>query len=116
MVRLVSLTPPEKETTWRVYFEGVKQPDSIIPGQPESTAATAKLGVNVIWGRWYIWPLPRSAFRCISIPHGDRHQRRHPARAAQEIGICQSDDVCKWIKEDATIYPDTERKLKRLIR
>ncbi|WP_182080278.1 fimbrial protein, partial [Enterobacter bugandensis] len=50
VVRLVSLTPPEKETTWRVYFEGVKQPDSIIPGQPESTAATAKLGVNVIWG------------------------------------------------------------------
>jgi P pilus assembly chaperone PapD len=50
VVRLVSLTPPEKETTWRVYFEGVKQPDSIIPGKAESPAATATLGVNVIWG------------------------------------------------------------------
>ena len=39
VVRLVSLTPPEKETTWRVYFEGVKQPDSIIPGKAESPAA-----------------------------------------------------------------------------
>ena len=38
-----------KETTWRVYFEGVKQPDSIIPGKAESPAATARLGVNVIW-------------------------------------------------------------------
>ena len=47
---LVSLIPPEKETTWRVYFEGVKQPDSIIPGKAETPAATATPGVNVIWG------------------------------------------------------------------
>jgi hypothetical protein len=32
----------------------------------------------------------------------------------REIGICHTDESCKWVKEDATIYPDTERKLKTL--
>ena len=80
IVRLVSLTPPEKESTWRVYFEGVKQPDSILPVQSSGTPASAKLGVNVIWGALV-----------------------HLAPEKPVVSL-----------RDATIYPDTERKLKSL--
>lgn len=115
VVRLVSLTPPEKETTWRVYFEGVKQPDSIIHGQPESTAATAKLGVNVIWGALvHLAPATERVSLHIDPARGTVTNAGTLRVPLREIGICQSDDVCKWIKEDATIYPDTERKLKTL--
>ncbi|MGR7783798.1 fimbrial protein [Klebsiella aerogenes] len=91
IVRLVSLTPPEKESTWRVYFEGVKQPDSILPAASAGTPASAKLGVNVILKNDGTLRVP-----------------------LKEIGVCDTSDKCRWIREDATIYPDTERKLKSL--
>ena len=115
VVRLVSLIPPKKETTWRVYFEGVKQPDSIIPGKAETPAAMATLGVNVIWGA-LVHIAPEENIISLSIdprrgPLKNNGTLRVPLR---EIGICDAVSSCKWIKEDATIYPDTERKLKTL--
>ena len=115
VVRLVSLTPPAKETTWRVYFEGVKQPDSIIAGRSEESGATATLGVNVIWGA-LVHLAPEKSVVSLSIDPArgmikNSGTLRVPLR---EIGICQTDETCKWVKEDATIYPDTERKLKTL--
>lgn len=50
VVRLVSLVPPSKESTWRIYFEGVNQPDSIALREQGHSAALAKIGVNIIWG------------------------------------------------------------------
>ena len=35
-------------------------------------------------------------------------------RVKEITAICDANSSCKWIKEDATIYPDTERKLKML--
>lgn len=115
VVRLVSLTPPEKETTWRVYFEGVKQPDSIIPGRAETQAATATLGVNVIWGA-LVHLAPEKSVVSLSIdPLKGTLKNSGTLRVPlKEIGMCNADASCKWIKEDATIYPDTERKLKTL--
>ncbi|HDR2159603.1 TPA: fimbrial protein [Enterobacter cancerogenus] len=115
LVRLVSLTPPEKETTWRVYFEGVKQPDSIIPGRAETQAATATLGVNVIWGA-LVHLAPEKSVVSLSIdPLKGTLKNSGTLRVPlREIGMCNADASCKWIKEDATIYPDTERKLKTL--
>lgn len=116
VVRLVSLTAPAKESTWRVYFEGVKQPGSILPAS-SGGAASAKLGVNVIWGA-LVHLAPEKVVVSLGI---------NPARGTlkndgtvrvplKEIGVCDAADNCRWIKEDATIYPDTERQLKTLAR
>lgn len=113
--RLVSLAPPEKETTWRVYFEGVKQPDSIIPGKAESPAATARLGVNVIWGALIHLAPEKSVVSLTIDPLRGTLKNNGTLRVPlREIGVCDADSSCRWIKEDATIYPDTERKLKTL--
>lgn len=115
VVRLVSLTAPAKESTWRVYFEGVKQPESILPSPSGGPAASARLGVNVIWGA-LVHLAPEKVVVSLHID---------PARGAlkndgtvrvplREIGVCDAADNCRWIKEDATIYPDTERQLKTL--
>ncbi|VEB99020.1 putative fimbrial protein TcfA [Cedecea lapagei] len=115
VVRLVSLMPPAKETTWRVYFESVKQPDSIIPGHSEESGATAKLGVNVIWGA-LVHLAPEKSVVSLSLdPERGTLKNSGTLRVPlREIGICHTDVLCKWVKEDATIYPDTERKLKTL--
>ncbi|MBB1199849.1 fimbrial protein [Enterobacteriaceae bacterium 89] len=114
VVRLVSLTAPEKESTWRVYFEGVKQPESIFPS-PSESRATAKLGVNVIWGA-LVHLAPEKVVVSLQIdPQRGTLKNDGTVRVPlKEIGICQTDSNCKWLKEDATIYPDTERKLKTL--
>lgn len=115
VVRLVSLAPPEKETTWRVYFEGVKQPDSIIPSKAESPAATARLGVNVIWGALIHLAPEKSVVSLTIDPLRGTLKNNSTLRVPlREIGVCDADSSCRWIKEDATIYPDTERKLKTL--
>ena len=115
VVRLVSLMPPKKETTWRVYFEGVKQPDSIIPGKAESPAAMATLGVNVIWGALvHIAPEENVISLSFDPRRGTLKNNGTLRVPLREIGICDANSSCKWIKEDATIYPDTERKLKTL--
>lgn len=106
---------PEKETTWRVYFEGVKQPDSIIPGKAESPAATARLGVNVIWGALIHLAPEKSVVSLTIDPLRGTLKNNGTLRVPlREIGVCDADSSCRWIKEDATIYPDTERKLKTL--
>lgn len=105
----------EKETTRRVYFEGVKQPDSIIPGKAETSAAMATLGVNVIWGALvHIAPEENVISLSIDPRRGTLKNNGTLRVPLREIGICDAVSSCKWIKEDATIYPDTERKLKTL--
>ncbi|HDS4947745.1 TPA: fimbrial protein [Klebsiella aerogenes] len=115
IVRLVSLTPPEKESTWRVYFEGVKQPDSILPVPSAGTPASAKLGVNVIWGA-LVHLAPEKPLVSLRInPASGTLKNDGTLRVPlKEIGACDVNDKCQWFKEDATIYPDTERKLKVL--
>ncbi|MGR7259705.1 fimbrial protein [Klebsiella aerogenes] len=115
IVRLVSLTPPEKESTWRVYFEGVKQPDSILPVQSSGTPASAKLGVNVIWGALvHLAPEKPVVSLRINPASGTLKNDGTLRVPLKEIGVCDTSDKCRWFKEDATIYPDTERKLKVL--
>ncbi|MBP1000549.1 hypothetical protein [Serratia fonticola] len=51
LIRLVSVMPPEKETTWRDYFESVNEDNFIAqPDDSKASTATASIGVNVVWG------------------------------------------------------------------
>ncbi|WP_042287967.1 fimbrial protein [Citrobacter sedlakii] len=114
VIRLVSLMPSSKETTWRVYFEGVKQPESLLPGE-STAAAAAKLGVNVIWGALvHLAPEENRVSLQFNPRSGEVINDGTLRVPLKEIGICQSDSQCRWIKEDATIYPDTQRPLKAL--
>jgi hypothetical protein len=106
--------PPEKETTWRVYFEGVKQPDSIIPAR-QKALRDGKTGRQCDLGR----PDPsRTGKSVVSLTidplRGTLKNNGTLRVPLRKIGICDADSSCRWIKEDATIYPDTERKLKTL--
>lgn len=116
VVRLVSLIPEKKETAWRVYFEGVNQPDD--PSEENSISvgnAQAKVGVNIIWGA-LVHLAPESANVALSInpAKGTLYNSGTLRVPLKEIGICSANSKCKWIEEHATIYPDTERKLKSL--
>ncbi|HAT3714614.1 TPA: fimbrial protein [Serratia marcescens] len=115
VVRLVSLLPPTTESTWRVYFEGVKQPDGFLSGENKSRSAEAKLGVNVIWGALvHIAPENPVVSLEIDPARGEIINKGSVRTPLKEIGFCRANASCKWIKEDATVYPGTQRKLKSL--
>ncbi|KAF1014610.1 MAG: hypothetical protein GAK31_02097 [Stenotrophomonas maltophilia] len=48
LIRVIPLQPVERETAYRVYFEGVRGPDAT--GQMVGEGAQASVGVNLVWG------------------------------------------------------------------
>lgn len=117
VVRLVVLNAPEKESTWRVYFEGVKQLDNLLheDNGKKNTAASAQLGVNIVWGALvHVAPKnPQIAVR-IDTQKGQLINNGTQRIPLKEIGVCLTQDECQWTKELATLYPDTQRTLKSL--
>lgn len=110
IVRLVSLFPPVKETTWRVYFESV--PEEVFEGQSDPNVpvrSSADVGVSVIWGALvHVAPAnsqislkytPTSAFiindGSVRVP-------------ITEIAVCAPGNNCRWKKLKTTVYPGTE--------
>ena len=115
LVRLVALELPEKETTWRVYFEGVPElEDNIAAASPQMT--TTKVGINLVWGA-LVHVAPKKAVASLTLD-AKRGQvindgtLRIPLR---EVGVCDQSGACDWKKETTTIYPDTELKVASLM-
>ncbi len=48
LIRVIPLQPVERETAYRVYFEGVRGPDA--GGPMTGEGAQASVGVNLVWG------------------------------------------------------------------
>lgn len=116
VVRLISLTSPKKETTWRVYFEGVSEAefnDGSHNEQPQKNSA--EVGVSIVWGA-LIHVAPAKEIASLSLNTTSRKiintgTVRIPL---QSIGVCDLGGKCNWRKETATIYPGTEIALKSL--
>ncbi|WP_445514039.1 pilus assembly protein [Stenotrophomonas sp. 3(2025)] len=49
LIRVIPLQPVEKETAYRVYFEGMRGPDGADPAG-EGETAQANVGVSLVWG------------------------------------------------------------------
>jgi P pilus assembly chaperone PapD len=115
LVRLVAVELPEKETTWRVYFEGVPElEDGTAASEPQTTST--KVGISLVWGalvhvapKNVVASLRLDAQRGLVINDGTL---RMPLR---EVGVCDLAGACQWKKETATIYPGTELKVPSLI-
>lgn len=114
LVRLVAVELPEKETTWRVYFEGVPEPDD---GAAAGTQATStKVGISLVWGALvHVAPKTAVASLRLDTKRGlvmNDGTLRMPLR---EVGVCDLAGACQWKKETATVYPGTEIKIASLI-
>jgi len=115
LVRLVAVELPEKETTWRVYFEGVSElENSTAVSEPQTTST--KVGISLVWGalvhvapKKVVASVRLDASRGLVINDGTL---RIPLR---EVGVCDQAGACQWQKETATIYPGTEIKVSSLI-
>ena len=104
-VRLISLSSPEKEEAWRVYFEAVPSLD-----EPETDKhlEKTKVNVNLIWG--VLVRLMPGAQHPEIARTGDGKElinkgnlRYGVLRVAQCAGA--SDDTCRWQKVDKSVYP-----------
>jgi len=113
VVRLVSVIPPKKETTWRAYFESVNEDNLIAQqGDLKKSSATASIGVNVVWGA-LIHVAPEKVQASLLFIEGsgkilNNGTIRIPIK---EVEVCDQSGQCQCIKASATIYPDTEASL-----
>lgn len=115
LVRLVAVELPEKETTWRVYFEAVPELDeNNTVANPQTT--TTKVGISLVWGvlvhvapKEALASLKLDAKRGLVVNDGTL---RIPLR---EVGVCDLANTCTWKKETATVYPGTELSVASLI-
>lgn len=113
MARLVVLTPPEKETTWRVYFEEVPENSFNATDEHTGNKKTADVGVNIIWGALvHVAPLNPAASLKIDGKTGMLVNEGTVRIPLTEVGECTADSTCVWKKEGATLYPDTRVRLR----
>lgn len=109
LVRLVSMNPPQKETTWRVYFEGVNEAAfNLNPGGKENTPGDAQVGVNIIWGV-LVHVAPQKAIASMEYsPASGMVTNTGTIRIpVKELGTCRSASNCTWEKKEITFYPDS---------
>jgi len=117
IVRLVSLFPPDKEATWRVYFESV--PEEVFEGQSQSTTpvkSSADVGVSVVWGA-LIHVAPINPWVSLKYkPATDVIINEGTVRVPiKEIAACTSGHNCVWGTRKTTIYPGTQVHLPKMI-
>ncbi|QIP94562.1 fimbrial protein [Serratia fonticola] len=109
LIRLVSVMPPEKETTWRAYFESVNEDNFIVqPGDSKASTATTRIGVNVVWGA-LIHVAPEKVHASLEFIEGsgsvlNNGTIRIPVKG---VGVCDKSGLCQWRNITATVYPDT---------
>ncbi|MTD28097.1 fimbrial protein [Erwinia sorbitola] len=108
IVRLVSVIPPKKESTWRAYFESVNEDNFLSSASEGEEKNIASIGVNIIWGA-LIHVAPEVVIPSLKINADDGQvindgTVRIPVK---EWGECGLDGQCQWKKKIVTIYPDT---------
>ncbi|QZN96344.1 fimbrial protein [Symbiopectobacterium purcellii] len=115
IVRIVSMLPPEKETTWRIYFESVDKNtfSSEITGKSSNKDISTRVGVNIIWGVLLHVP-PQNIVVSMKYRPGSSEILNDGTVRLQlkEIGICDKQGNCKWQNKVKTIYPDMQVILK----
>ncbi|NIE54784.1 fimbrial protein [Pantoea sp. Ap-870] len=113
IVRMVTLNPPEKETTWRVYIQEVSAEEfnSADDNKPQSKAS-AEVGVNIVWGA-LVHVLPRQTVFSLGFsPKSGLVFNNGTSRIKiKEIGECSSGGGCVWKASGASVYPDTHVKI-----
>lgn len=113
IIRLVTLNPPEKETTWRVYVKEISADEfNSADGNVSHNQTNARVGVNIIWGA-LVHVLPRQPSSSLGLNIRDYHIYNTGTLRIKinAIGECRSDKDCKWIQSGQTIYPETNLKI-----
>lgn len=116
VVRIVSMTPPERETTCRVYFEGVSEAAfNSHSDKKNQSRKTAQVGVNIIWGA-LVHVAPRKAKASLKyIPSTGNIINDGTIRIpVTEVGVCNPGRECIWKKKALTVYPESETSIPQM--
>ncbi|EOL9123078.1 fimbrial protein [Enterobacter ludwigii] len=117
VVRIVSLLPPEKETTWRAYFESVDEREFNDNGElNNSVKKSATVGVNIIWGALiHVLPITHDPALSYKTSTGEILNSGNVRVPIKEIGVCKVNGQCVWSKVIKTIYPDMVNSLSGVV-
>lgn len=101
LVRIVAINLPEKETTWRVYFEGVNEDAyNLRPGEKQNAPGDAHVGVSIIWGA-LVHVAPQKVIASVeySPSSGSLINTGTVRIPVKELGTCRSASDCTWEKK-----------------
>lgn len=115
IIRLMTAELPEKETTWRVYFQGVNSLEDDSAKSSPDLAMSGNLGINIIWGVLIHLP-PKTPVVALSLNKstGQVFNEGTMHVTLKEFGICNSDEDCRWINASGNIYPDGHKTIPAL--
>ncbi|WP_145534682.1 fimbrial protein [Yersinia thracica] len=104
VIRLISLILPEKETVWRVYFEGVNSAENE-DSNPNTVGST--VGINLVWGVLVHVP-PRIPVIALSLNSATGQVTNNGTQRVviKQIGFCSAAQQCRWEDHTANIYPE----------
>lgn len=110
IVKLVTMNPPQKETTWRAYFEGVSEENA---GDLSGKNGKATIGVNIVWGALiHVAPAKISPSLEINIKDNKIINTGTVRMPIIELAECSGESECEWRKISLSIYPDTRLGIK----
>ncbi|BDH46963.1 fimbrial protein [Salmonella enterica subsp. enterica serovar Choleraesuis] len=113
LIRLISMALPEKETTWRVYFEGVSEQKYSGEIGGDDKKGSAEVGVSIIWGALvHVAPKTTVVGLTYNSQTGEVSNTGTIRLPLRELAVCNNEKDCVWTKETMTIYPDMHTKLK----
>jgi len=108
LIRVIPLQPVEKETAYRVYFEGMRGPEGI-ERAGEGERAQANIGVSLVWGA-LVNVLPAQAAMAVQV-EGNRLRNTGTVR----VGITSIADCdgarCTAHDVSRSLYPGSALEL-----
>ncbi|WP_058709048.1 hypothetical protein [Pantoea stewartii] len=108
IVRMVTLDTPEKETTWRVYFQEVSSDEyNNVSDNSMHGETKAEVGVNIVWGA-LVHVLPKIPTYNLILNTKTGSIYNAGTSRIKIKGICKRsyDGKCNWKESGSTIYPD----------
>ncbi len=107
IVRIVTLNTPEKETTWRVYFQEVSSNEHNDGDDNHIQVKKAEAGVDKILGA-LVHVLPKTPTYNLILNKKEGRIYNAGTSRVKIKEICERfyEDKCNWKESGLTIYPD----------
>ncbi|ORM60452.1 hypothetical protein HA45_21855 [Pantoea rodasii] len=115
VVRLVSIIPPARETTWRVYFESVTADAFNNVPATAARSKTAQVGISIVWGALvHVAPEHVVARANYKAGTGELINTGTIRLPLSQVETCDVSNQCEQKKVTATVYPGMHFTVKNM--
>lgn len=104
LVRVIPLAAVTEETAYRVYFEGVAPPNETGTDVPTDDAASASVGVSLVWGA-LVHLIPAQPVPDMRIDGRNLHNTGNVRLGVTGVQACDARNQCTTHALEKSVYP-----------